>query len=492
MFEKYKKHVIDQAVVLLKAHPTIKCLFTTPKLLEALCERVSLKAHGITGIFCGGTEMTPQFHRFAVEELCEGAYFAPTYGNTLMGLATHRETGPAEDWAIVYYPPAPRAMIEVVDPDNPKQVVDYGATGRVRLTTLTKEFFVPRFLERDSAEREPPCAKYPWDGVRNVRPFAKLGTVGRRRGVLMPAPNARCPAPADPAQGPAVQEPRRRHGGPLPDARADRRGEPGQPRADPPRPARSGRPARGAGASCPSASWSRCRSAPRSCSSKATLPLDPFAGITQTPDDYVRPAVRDDRHAARPRAPQHAQGARRAGPGRRGARRPDARPRSVAARHRDRHGRRAGDQLLPARRLDGRRAAQQLARRPLAVGADDGAQDPARPEAGQRRAVDAVPHDPGVARRGMPARGVQLLPERSRRRQRDPAPHRPRHGVRRRQGRPSAGARKAAASRCTVRASARWSSAPTRWPTGSSTSTRSRRRSPTTAAARASTRPACG
>jgi len=177
MFEKYKKHVIDQAVVLLKAHPTIKCLFTTPKLLEALCERVSLKAHGITGIFCGGTEMTPQFHRFAVEELCEGAYFAPTYGNTLMGLATHRETGPAEDWAIVYYPPAPRAMIEVVDPDNPKQVVDYGATGRVRLTTLTKEFFVPRFLERDSAEREPPCAKYPWDGVRNVRPFAKLGTV---------------------------------------------------------------------------------------------------------------------------------------------------------------------------------------------------------------------------------------------------------------------------------------------------------------------------
>ena len=48
---------------------------------------VSLKKTGITGVFCGGTEMTPQFHRFAVEELMEGAYFAPTYGNTLMGLA---------------------------------------------------------------------------------------------------------------------------------------------------------------------------------------------------------------------------------------------------------------------------------------------------------------------------------------------------------------------------------------------------------------------
>ena len=37
--------------------------------------------------------MTPQFHRFAVEELLEGAYFAPTYGNTLMGLADAQAAG---------------------------------------------------------------------------------------------------------------------------------------------------------------------------------------------------------------------------------------------------------------------------------------------------------------------------------------------------------------------------------------------------------------
>ena len=64
----------------------------------------------------------------------------------------------------------------VVDPNEPTRVVGYGETGRVRLTTLTKEFFVPRFLERDECERERPCEKYPWDGVRNVRPFKKLGT----------------------------------------------------------------------------------------------------------------------------------------------------------------------------------------------------------------------------------------------------------------------------------------------------------------------------
>jgi hypothetical protein len=154
--EAYKRHVIDQALTLLRAHENIKCLFTTPKLLEALCEKVSLKKMGIKGVFCGGTEMTPQFHRFAVEELLDGIYFAPTYGNTLMGLATHKPPEPGDDYAIIYYPPNPRAMIEVVEPDHPDRIVDYGKTGRVRLTTLTKEFFMPRFLERDEAEREPP------------------------------------------------------------------------------------------------------------------------------------------------------------------------------------------------------------------------------------------------------------------------------------------------------------------------------------------------
>ncbi len=176
MAEIYKRHVIDQGLTLLRAHPNIQCLFTTPKLLEALCERVSLKRMGIKGVFCGGTEMTPQFHRFAVEELLDGVYFAPTYGNTLMGLAVHKPRMKEDNYAIIYYPPAPRAMVEVVDPDNTDRVVEYGETGRVRLTTLTKEFFMPRFLERDEAERERPFDLYPWDGVRNVRPFSRFQT----------------------------------------------------------------------------------------------------------------------------------------------------------------------------------------------------------------------------------------------------------------------------------------------------------------------------
>jgi phenylacetate-coenzyme A ligase PaaK-like adenylate-forming protein len=177
MAEAYKQHVIDQGLTLLRAHPNVRCLFTTPKLLEALCEKIDIRRAGITGVFCGGTEMTPQFHRFAVEELLgPEVYFAPTYGNTLMGLAVHKPRRAGDPFDIIYYPPAPRAMIEVVDPDEPERVVGYGETGRVRLTTLTKEFFMPRFLERDEAEREPPCDAYPWDGVRNVRPFSRLQT----------------------------------------------------------------------------------------------------------------------------------------------------------------------------------------------------------------------------------------------------------------------------------------------------------------------------
>ncbi|TDI23479.1 MAG: hypothetical protein E2P06_09620 [Acidobacteria bacterium] len=177
----YQDHVIDQAVTVLTAGHDIKCMFTTPKLLESLANRLevdgsSLKEAGITGIFAGGTEFTPQWNRFAHEELLDGIYMTPTYGNTLMGLAASPPSGPENDYKITYYAPQPRAVIQVVDPDDAERVVGYGETGRVMLTTLTKEFFVPRFQERDEGEREPACGQYPWDGVSGVRPFSRLAS----------------------------------------------------------------------------------------------------------------------------------------------------------------------------------------------------------------------------------------------------------------------------------------------------------------------------
>ena len=47
----------------------------------------------------------------------------------------------------------------------------YGETGRILLTTLTRELFLPRLPERDQGERAEPSAAYPWDGVSNPRPL---------------------------------------------------------------------------------------------------------------------------------------------------------------------------------------------------------------------------------------------------------------------------------------------------------------------------------
>src|SRR5216683_2638577 len=184
--QAYKDHVIDQAVTILQAGHDIRCMFATPKLFESLALRLesmgtTIRRAGITGIFSGGTEFTPQWNRFAHEELLDGAYMTPTYGNTLMGLAASAPSGPHNNYKISYYAPQPRAAIEVVDFDNADRVVEYGESGRVKLTTLTKEFFMPGFLERDEGEREPVCDRFAWDGISGVRPyrrFAATTTVG--------------------------------------------------------------------------------------------------------------------------------------------------------------------------------------------------------------------------------------------------------------------------------------------------------------------------
>jgi len=171
MANRYKEHVVDQAVTLLR-HRNVSCLFTTPKLLEAIGERISLVQNGVRGVFCGGTSMTPQMIRFLVEEVLENkAMLVPTYGNTLMGLARSRPLTAEDGWSVTYHAPEPRAILRVVNPERTAEVVPYGEWGRVELSTLTREFFMPRFLERDEAIRRPPGGGFAWDGVADVRPF---------------------------------------------------------------------------------------------------------------------------------------------------------------------------------------------------------------------------------------------------------------------------------------------------------------------------------
>jgi phenylacetate-coenzyme A ligase PaaK-like adenylate-forming protein len=170
----YMDHVVDQAVTILK-NRKIAGLFTTPKLLEALGEKIDLWDAGVRGVFCGGTTMKPQYVRYIIEEVLQNRIgFYPTYGNTLMGLAASVPLRPEDNFSVTYFAPQPRAVLRVVDPNKTHQLVDYDQWGRVELTTLTREFFMPRFLERDEAIRRAPRSPYAWDGVAEVRPFGAM------------------------------------------------------------------------------------------------------------------------------------------------------------------------------------------------------------------------------------------------------------------------------------------------------------------------------
>lgn len=173
MVDKYVHHVVDQALLILK-HGAVSCLYTTPKLLEALGERCDVHGHGIIGVVCGGTSISPQEARFLQQEvLGDSTQLVPVYGNTLMGVARSEPLSAQTHFEVIYHAPQPTAVLRVVDPANPSRVVDYGQWGRVELTTLTRETFIPRFLERDEAIRCSPTDQWPWDGVGRVRPFRR-------------------------------------------------------------------------------------------------------------------------------------------------------------------------------------------------------------------------------------------------------------------------------------------------------------------------------
>ena len=62
----------------------------------------------------------------------------------------------------------------VTNLNQTNQLVPRDAWERVELGTLTKELFLPRFLERDEAIRRAPREPCAWDGMAEVRPFGAM------------------------------------------------------------------------------------------------------------------------------------------------------------------------------------------------------------------------------------------------------------------------------------------------------------------------------
>ncbi len=146
-------------------------LFTTPPLLFALVTTIGrpLADLGIRAVCTGGTAFTEEEARFVRTEYLRDVQWIDTYGNTLMGHALQAD--PTGDGRHSSHLPPPFGRITVVAPDEPSRTVSYGERGRVMITTLHQDLFLPNLLERDSAIRTPPHPWFPWDGVTQVAPF---------------------------------------------------------------------------------------------------------------------------------------------------------------------------------------------------------------------------------------------------------------------------------------------------------------------------------
>ncbi len=179
--EPYMAELVKRIIGALKRDkPT--WVFCTPVLIQAVGEIFDWSTSGVKGVFAGGTEMPPEEVRNITENLFKGKiHFVPTYGNALVGLACPRKIATFEKpiegqrpYSIIYQPLQPRTLLRIVNPKEPQTLVDYGTRGYVQITTLTREWFMPLFLERDEAERTLPTEDYPWDGVCEVGIPAEL------------------------------------------------------------------------------------------------------------------------------------------------------------------------------------------------------------------------------------------------------------------------------------------------------------------------------
>ncbi len=174
---RYTAHVVEQALAVLRTQP-VRVLTITPPLLQALCEHpeaYALLQAKVRGIIWFGTSLSEEGLRLLEEELLPGARLVGWYGNTLMGIACQRPRQPGDLYRCIFTPPAPGAVVQVVDPAHPTRPVAYGQAGQVRISVLHREMFLPYHLERDRAIRVPPAVGERTDGLAGVAPLAGAG-----------------------------------------------------------------------------------------------------------------------------------------------------------------------------------------------------------------------------------------------------------------------------------------------------------------------------
>lgn len=169
--DAYVGHLVAQTADILRDE-RVGLLFTTSRLLMSLAPALDkpLAEYGVRAVCTGGTSCSPEEARYLREEYLDGVQWIDTYGNTLAGHALQGDAlSPAGPHS--YHLPPPFAVMHVVRPDDVWREVAVGERGRVRVTTLLEDLFLPNLLERDSAVSAPPHPWFPWPGVSQVGPY---------------------------------------------------------------------------------------------------------------------------------------------------------------------------------------------------------------------------------------------------------------------------------------------------------------------------------
>lgn len=172
IFALYLDHLLDQVADVLESQPIV-AMSSTPPVYAQMARRPALRRlldAKVKGLIWGGTSIDAETLRLLETEVFPQAAVAGAYGNTMMGVAPQRTRRDGDPAPCVFRPYFPYTVVEIVDMEHPDKSVPDGATGRVKITALTRELFVPPVLERDQATRWPVPDGYAGVDISGVSP----------------------------------------------------------------------------------------------------------------------------------------------------------------------------------------------------------------------------------------------------------------------------------------------------------------------------------
>jgi hypothetical protein len=178
----YLRHVIDQALQILRVEP-IEIIFSTPPVVAELGARLEASVRdAIEAIHLGGLPVGDAAG--AILERFPRANVLSGYGNSLLGVLPQVETGDLR--RPEYFPHGERLHLELAPPDADLaawggEPVGFGERGRVIASRLDESCLLVRIPERDTAVRLPARGElaafgFTGEGLGDPRPLADVPT----------------------------------------------------------------------------------------------------------------------------------------------------------------------------------------------------------------------------------------------------------------------------------------------------------------------------